>query len=104
MGKHGSPWGSLAGGCLLAASPHIEPRASSLCPSGERDGRFPLQMGLGDAKGRRTDSIFKGVQDKRRWSFPIKRISLLKYQRIHTKKRGEKGNYISLRHTFSFKL
>lgn len=61
-------------------------------------------MGLGGTKGRRTDSIFQGVRDKRRWSFPIKRISLLKYQRIHTKKRGEKGNYISLRHTFSFKL
>lgn len=38
-GERGSPGGSLAGGCLLAASPRIEPRASSLCPSGERDGR-----------------------------------------------------------------
>lgn len=56
----GSPRESLSGGCLLTASPHVKPRAL-LRPPGERDGRFPLQTGLGGTKGGRADSVFEGV-------------------------------------------
>lgn len=109
-GKHGSPQESLARGCSLTANPVWSPKpccahlargmGGQYCPGREAS----MTNWAGRLKGGRADSIFEGVWDKRRWSFPIKRISLLKYQKIHTKKRGEKGNYISLRHTFSFKL